>query len=180
MFLKGFLRSFLNIILFFFRSVPIIMLIFWIYFLFPLIFKINISGIFSIIFVLSLVFGAYFGKIIQTGISSIGRSQWNESLALGLKYTDILLYIIFPQVFKMMFPSFINQWIALIKDTSLSYIIGVEELSFVANQVNNREMVYPVEIFLFVSFIYFIFCFFTEKILKFIIFPKFKIINFKK
>jgi len=53
-----------------------------------------------------------------------------------------------------MAPSFVNQWTALIKDTSLAYVIGVPELSFVAAQVNNRAMVYPAEIFLFIGAVY--------------------------
>lgn len=58
----------------------------------------------------------------------------------------------------MMVPSFINQWISLIKDTSLAYIVGVGELTFLATQVNNRSMVYPTEVFLFVALVYFVFC----------------------
>lgn len=58
----------------------------------------------------------------------------------------------------MMVPSFINQWISLIKDTSLAYIVGVGELTFLATQVNNRSMVYPMEVFLFVALVYFVFC----------------------
>ena len=57
-----------------------------------------------------------------------------------------------------MTPSFVNQWVSLVKDTSLAYIVGVGELSFVATQVNNRLMVYPVQIFLFVGFIYLVLC----------------------
>lgn len=69
-----------------------------------------------------------------------------------------------PQALRMMVPSFINQWIALIKDTSLAYVVGVGELSFLATQVNNRSMVYPMEVFLFVAFIYFVLCFSLELI----------------
>ncbi len=57
-----------------------------------------------------------------------------------------------------MTPSFVNQWVSLVKDTSLAYIVGVPELSFVATQVNNRLMVYPAQIFLFVGVIYLILC----------------------
>ncbi len=49
-------------------------------------------------------------------------------------------------------------WISLIKDTSLAYIVGVGELTFLATQVNNRSMVYPMEVFLFVALVYFVFC----------------------
>jgi len=57
-----------------------------------------------------------------------------------------------------MAPSFINQWVSLVKDTSLAYIVGVPELAFLANQVNSRLMIYPVQIFLFVGLVYLILC----------------------
>ena len=66
--------------------------------------------------------------------------------------------MIVPQALRMMVPSFINQWISLIKDTSLAYIVGVGELTFPATRVNNRSMVYPMEVFLFVALVYFVFC----------------------
>jgi polar amino acid transport system permease protein len=52
----------------------------------------------------------------------------------------------------------VNQWVSLIKDTSLAYIVGVPEFTFLANQVNNRLMVYPVQIFLFVGLVYLLLC----------------------
>jgi polar amino acid transport system permease protein len=59
---------------------------------------------------------------------------------------------------RVMMPSFINQWVSLIKDTSLAYIVGVQEFTFLANQVNSRLMVYPAQIFLFVGFVYLVLC----------------------
>ena len=67
-------------------------------------------------------------------------------------------YVLLPQAIRIMTPSFVNQWVALVKDTSLAYIVGVPELSFVATQVNNRLMVYPAPIFLFVALIYLVLC----------------------
>ncbi len=66
--------------------------------------------------------------------------------------------MILPQALPVMLPSFLNQWVSLIKDTSLAYVIGVGELSFVATQVSNRVMVHPTEIFLFVALLYFLLC----------------------
>ncbi len=62
--------------------------------------------------------------------------------------------VILPQAVKVMLPSFVNQWVALVKDTSLAYIVSVPEFTFLANQLNNRLMVYPAQIFLFVGFVY--------------------------
>jgi polar amino acid transport system permease protein len=65
---------------------------------------------------------------------------------------------VLPQALRMMLPSFINQWVTLVKDSSLAYIVGVGELSFVASQVNARTMVFPAEIFMLVGAIYWLLC----------------------
>ena len=91
---------------------------------------------------------------MAAGIESIGHGQWEAGLALGFGRWPVLRFIILPQALRAMAPSFVNQWTTLIKDTSLAYVIGVPELSFVATQVNNRTMVYPAEIFLFVGALY--------------------------
>ena len=59
---------------------------------------------------------------------------------------------------RLMAPSLINHLVALIKDSSLAYIVGVAEFTFVAGQVNNREQVYPLEIFSFIALCYFVIC----------------------
>jgi polar amino acid transport system permease protein len=79
-------------------------------------------------------------------------------MSLGLTRMQTLRHVLLPQAIRIMTPSFVNQWVSLVKDTSLAYIVGVGELSFVATQVNNRLMVYPVQIFLLVGFIYLVLC----------------------
>jgi polar amino acid transport system permease protein len=69
-----------------------------------------------------------------------------------------LRHVLLPQAVRTMTPSFVNQWVSLIKDTSLAYIVGVPEFTFLANQVNSRLMVYPAQIFLFVGLVYLVLC----------------------
>ncbi|MCJ2018319.1 amino acid ABC transporter permease [Methylobacterium sp. E-065] len=138
----------------FFRAIPILMLIFWSYFLLPILFGVSVPEIGTVVTALALVGGAYLAYGVAAGIESIGSGQWAAGLALGLGRWQVLRVIVLPQALRAMAPSFLNQWTALIKDTSLAYVIDVPELSFVAAQVNNRAMVYPAEIFLFVGAVY--------------------------
>lgn len=140
------------------RAIPVVMLIFWIYFLLPLLLGIDVPGVTTVMVALSLVGGAYLAHSVDAGIRSLPSGQWQAGAALGLTRVQVLRLVILPQALPMMLPSFVNQWIALVKDTSLAYVIGVAELSFVATQVSNRVMVHPTEIFLFAAAVYYVLC----------------------
>ena len=151
-------RWLLLAVLGFLRAIPVVMLIFWSYFLLPIVFKVDVPALATVVCALSLIGGAYLAHSVYAGISSLAPGQWAAGKALGLSTWQVLRLIILPQALPMMLPSFLNQWISLIKDTSLAYVIGVGELSFVATQISNRVMVHPTEIFLFVALVYFVFC----------------------
>lgn len=159
---RGIPAALLAAVLGFFRAIPVIMLIFWSYFLLPILFGIDIPEITTVIFALALISSAYLAHAVKAGIVAIGVGQTQAGLSLGLTRWQTLGYIVLPQALRMMIPSFINQWISLIKDTSLAYIIGVGELTFLATQVNNRSMVHPTEVFLFIAGVYFILCLLLE------------------
>lgn len=160
--LRGFWMNLFAVVLGFFRAIPVIMLIFWTYFLLPIVFGTEIPGVAAVVCALALITSAYLAHGVKAGILAIGQGQWNAGLSLGFNRWQVLWNVVLPQALRMMVPSFINQWVALIKDTSLAYIVGVAELSFLATQVNNREMIYPLEVFLFVAFIYFVMCLSVE------------------
>ncbi|MFT4174496.1 MAG: amino acid ABC transporter permease [Rhodocyclaceae bacterium] len=142
----------------FFRAIPVIMLIFWTYFLLPIVLHIDAPALGTVVCALSLIGGAYLAHSVRAGIDSLPAGQWQAARALGMRPWQVLRWIILPQALPAMAPSFINQWISLVKDTSLAYVIGVGELSFVAAQVSNRVMVHPTEIFLFVGALYYVLC----------------------
>ena len=156
--MRGWGRWVLLGVLGFLRAIPVVMLIFWSYFLLPIVFKVDVPALATVVCALSLIGGAYLAHSVYAGISALPAGQWAAGKALGLSSWQVLRLIILPQALPMMLPSFLNQWISLIKDTSLAYVIGVGELSFVATQVSNRVMVHPTEIFLFVALVYFAFC----------------------
>lgn len=150
----GLLRSGLS----FLRAIPVLMLIFWIYFLLPVLFGLDVPGTFSVVCALSLVSGAYLAHGVAAGIRAIPQGQWSAGLALGMTRWQVLRELVLPQALAVMLPSFVNQWVTLIKDSSLAYIVGVGELSFLSSQVNARLMVHPAEVFLFSGAIYWMLC----------------------
>lgn len=156
--LTGFFRHLLIGILGFLRAIPVIMLIFWTYFLLPILFNISVPAVATVVFALSFIGAAYIGHSVHSGMKAIATDQWQAAFSLGLTKQQVIGLIILPQALKIMLPSFVNQWVSLIKDTSLAYIVGVAEFTFVATQINNRSMIYPTEIFLFVIIVYFIIC----------------------
>ncbi|WP_337057786.1 amino acid ABC transporter permease [Pseudomonas sp. USHLN015] len=156
--LEGRPRLVLLAVLGFFRAIPVLMLIFWSYFLLPVLFRIDVPALATVVCALSLIGGAYLAHSVCAGIQSLPPGQWDAGRALGLRPWQVLRLIILPQALPIMLPSFLNQWVSLIKDSSLGYVIGVGELSFVATQVSNRVMVHPTEVFLFVALVYFVLC----------------------
>jgi polar amino acid transport system permease protein len=156
--LGGRWRAPLLAVLGFFRAIPVLMLVFWIYFLLPVLLGVDVPGVATVVVALSLVGGAYLAHAVAAGIASLPPGQWQAASALGMGTGQALRRVVLPQALPRMAPSFINQWITLTKDTSLAYVIGVAELSFVTTQVSNRVMVHPAELFLFAALLYFIFC----------------------
>ncbi|MEK6347003.1 MAG: amino acid ABC transporter permease [Burkholderia sp.] len=151
-------RALLLVTIGFFRAIPVLMLIFWTYFLLPILFHVDVPGLVAVVCALSLIGGAYLAHSVHAGIVAVGAAQWQAGLSLGLTRWQTLREVVLPQAVRIMAPSFVNQWVSLVKDTSLAYIVGVNELSFVATQVNNRLMIYPIPVFLFVAFLYLVLC----------------------
>jgi polar amino acid transport system permease protein len=140
------------------RGMPLLMVIFWMYFLMPALFG-KIAETNTVIIALSLFTSAYMSRIVVAGIEGIPKGQTEAAISTGLTMRQTMLYIILPQGLRNMIPSFVNQFVSLIKDTSLAFIVGVSELTHVATQINNRTMAFPTEIFIFIAVIYFVLCF---------------------
>lgn len=156
--LQGPALAVLSVVLGFLRAIPVLMLIFWTYFLLPMLFGIEVPGVFSVMAALALVGGAYLAHGVAAGIRGVPAGQWAAAMALGFTRWGALRHVVLPQALRMMLPSFINQWVTLVKDSSLAYIVGVPELSFLATQVNARVMVHPAEVFLCVGAVYWLLC----------------------
>jgi polar amino acid transport system permease protein len=112
-----------------------------------------------VILALTFFTSAYMSQIVRAGIQGIPRGQTEAAISTGLTPRQAMFYIVLPQGLRNMIPSFVNQFVSMIKDTSLAFIVGVDELTHIATQVNNRTMIFPTEIFLFVALVYFLFCY---------------------
>jgi polar amino acid transport system permease protein len=146
--------GFINLV----RGMPLLMVIFWMYFLMPALFG-KIAENNTVIMALTLFTSAYMSRIVVAGIEGIPKGQTEAAISTGLTSWQLMLYIVLPQGLRNMIPSFVNQFVSLIKDTSLAFIVGVSELTHVATQINNRTMAFPTEIFIFIAVIYFILCY---------------------
>jgi polar amino acid transport system permease protein len=143
----------------FIRGMPLLMVIFWMYFLLPAIMGATVSESWTVIAALTIFTSAYMSQIVKAGVESIPRGQTEAGLSSGLKPWQVMIFIVLPQGLRNMIPSFVIQFVSLIKDTSLAFIVGVSELTHVATQINNRTMIYPTEIFAFIAVVYFIICY---------------------
>jgi polar amino acid transport system permease protein len=139
----------------FFRGVPLVMVIFWMWFIMPIVLKTSIPE-FGVALTAFVIFeAAYLGEIVRAGIQSVPRGQVEAGTALGLSGTQGMRFVILPQALKNMIPSLVTQFIVLFKDTSLASIIGFMDLTKAAQVVNNRE-IRPFPIYLFIAVVYWV------------------------
>ena len=120
------------------RGVPLLMLIFWFYFLAPILLGRTLPEFQSALVAFIVFTGAYIAEIVRAGVIALPRGQMEAARGTGLSNAQAMTHVILPQALRNMIPSFVNQFVSLTKDTSLAYIIGVNELTRAATQVNNR------------------------------------------
>ncbi|SDN33286.1 amino acid ABC transporter membrane protein 2, PAAT family [Desulfonauticus submarinus] len=141
------------------RGTPLLMVIFWFYFLAPILLGHTLPEASSALISFIVFTSAYIAEIVRAGVQSLPKGQMEAARGTGLNHFQAMRYIILPQALRNMIPSFVDQFVSLTKDTSLAYIIGVNELTRAATQVNNRTLVAPTEIFLTIAILYFIVCY---------------------
>jgi glutamate/aspartate transport system permease protein len=148
------------------RSLPLVLVIFWFYFLVPYLAQWLTGsrrpvevGAFNSALITFIVFeAAYFSEILRAGINSIPRGQAMAGLAIGLRPWQVSLYVILPQVFRTMLPVMLTQTIILFQDTSLVYVVGLTDFLGAANQVAQRDG-RLVEVYIFVALVFLVISF---------------------
>ena len=118
---------------------PLILVIFWFYFLVPFIVGQPVGGFYSVLIAFILFEAAYYCEIIRAGISSVRHGQVAAGRALGLTYGQIMRYVVLPQAFRNMIPVLLTQAIVLFQDTSLVYVVGLHD--FLVNGDSSRTAI---------------------------------------
>lgn len=113
----------------FIRGTPLLVQIFIIYFALPIILGMRIEPFIAAITACSINSGAYVAEIFRGGIQSIDKGQMEAGRSLGMTWAQTMRYIILPQAFKRIIPPLGNEFIAMLKDSSLVSVIGFEELT---------------------------------------------------
>ena len=122
----------------FFRATPLILQIYWAYYVLPAYFDIQLSQLSTAIVGLSCNISAFNSETFRAGIVSIREGQWNAGLALGTSRSEVFIRIILPQAVMRVLPALASTWVSLFKDTSLVSIISVADLSYMALKVRSE------------------------------------------
>jgi polar amino acid transport system permease protein len=130
-FVRGFATAFVE----FFRATPLILQVYWVFYVLPATFGILLPDVATGLVALSLNVSSFNSETFRAGIVSIRQGQWNAGLALGMSRMQVFREIVLPQATMRVLPALASTWVALFKDTSLVSTIAVMELSYVSLQI---------------------------------------------
>ncbi len=140
------------------RSNPLILIVFWFFFLVPILTGKPIGDFLSVLAAFVVFFSAYFAEIVRSGIQSVGRNQIQAGLSTGLTYSQSMRLIVLPQALRSMLPALVTECIIVFQGTTIAYVVGMSEFLHATFVVTERT-VRPVELYLFAAAVYFVVCF---------------------
>ena len=141
------------------RAVPLLLVVFWAYFFLPAVTGVKTGQATTMLMVLVLFDAVYLAEIVAAGLRALPKGQLESARSLGLSYPQALRLVVLPQTLRSGLPSIVSQLVSTIKATSLGYIIGLSEVSFIATQVNTLVFTQAVEVYLILALSYFVLCF---------------------
>lgn len=141
------------------RATPVLLIVFWFYFFIPSMLGKNISIFWSAVIALSIYATAYQAEIVRAGVLAVPVGQMEAALSSGMTRLQTIKIVIIPQAFKMMIPSFVSFFISLFKDTSVTYVIGVIELTQTGIIVSQRQPDRMFAAYICMAIGYFIVCY---------------------
>jgi glutamate/aspartate transport system permease protein len=152
------------------RTLPLVLVIFWFYFLMPYVGQwvlqeprpIKVGGFSSALLTFIMFEAAYFSEIVRGGIQAVARGQQSAGLALGMTGAQSMRYVVLPQVMRTMLPVLLTQTIVLFQDTSLVYVLSLTDFLGAASKIAQRDG-RLVEMYCFAALIYFLICFLASQ-----------------
>ena len=157
------------------RALPLLLVIFWFYFLVPYIGQwitrseqpIKVGAFASSLITFALFEAAFFAEIMRAGIGSVARGQTAAATALGLSYWQTMGHVVLPQAVRNMLPVLLTQSIILFQDTSLVYVLSITDLLGAASKIAQRDG-RLVEMYLFAAVVYFVISFAASRLVRLI------------
>lgn len=142
-----------------FRALPVLIMIFFIYFALPPV-GINISTFWAVVLGLTLYNGSVLAEIFRAGILALPRGQSEASYALGMGKTQMMTNVLLPQALRAMLPTIVSQLVVVLKDTALGFLIGYPELLFVTRTLGSQgQFDFPIiPVAIVVAAIYIVMC----------------------
>ncbi|QIL71012.1 amino acid ABC transporter permease [Diaphorobacter sp. HDW4B] len=141
------------------RGMPLLMVVFWAYFFLPSVTGVKTDQFWTMLIALVVFDAVYLAEIVRAGILGLPKGQMECARSLGLPYMKAMRSVILPQALRNSLPSLVNQFISTIKETSLGYIIGLAEVTFIATQINSLVFTKPAQVFGILGLTYFVLCF---------------------
>ena len=125
------------------RGTPVVIQLMIMYFI---VFASSREGIVAAFLSFGMNSAAYVAEIVRSGIMSIDKGQFEASRSIGFNYRDTMLYIIIPQAFKNILPALGNEFIVLVKETSVAGYVALQDLTYVGNMIRSRtyEAFFPL------------------------------------
>jgi glutamate/aspartate transport system permease protein len=145
------------------RNIPLILVIFWFYFVMPVLVGHTLDPFVSAAVSFVVFEATYFGEIFRAGFQSISKDLVSAAYSTGLTYRQTATHILVPIACRRMLPSLITQSIITFQDTSLAYVIGLQELVRRTTIVDSME-VRSIQLYTFVAILFFVFCFIGSRI----------------
>ena len=145
------------------RNIPLILVIFWVYFVMPIFTGRSMDPFISAAVSFVVFEATYFGEIFRAGFQTISRDLVSAAYSTGLSYRQTAAHILVPIAFRRMLPSLITQSIITFQDTSLAYVIGLQEMVRRTTIVDSIE-VRSIQLYSFVAILFFVICFIGSRI----------------
>jgi len=138
-----------------FRCTPLLVQLVWVYYALPVLIGVDMTAAVACFITLSLYAGAFYAEIFRGGIEAVDSGQWEAGRAIGMRRGKIFRRIVLPQAIQVMIPSFINQTILQLKNTSLVSVVAVGDLLYQGSVITAASY-RPLEVYTVIAVIYFL------------------------